>query len=119
MEAATLREYATDAIRYWEPKRLLYNGVLGASVILYFSVNLPRSKSFLTLDGILFFFVLAVLANVAYCAAYVVDIFVQGSGFRDLWRSYRWVLLVVGLVFASVLTRYFCIASFGPGEVIP
>jgi hypothetical protein len=61
----------------------------------------------------LFLFVLTVLANVAYCAAYVVDIFVQGSGFRDAWRSYRWLVLTLGLAFAGVLTRYFCIAMFG------
>lgn len=112
MEAASLREYATDAIRYWEPKRLLYNLVLAAIVILYFSLNLPRSESFLTLNGILFLFVLTVLANIAYCTAYVVDIFVQGSGFRQVWLSYRWVLFAVGLAFASVLARYFCLMIF-------
>jgi hypothetical protein len=113
METIGLREYATDAIRYWEPKRILYNAWLGAIVILYFFINLPRSKGFLNLDGLLFLFVLCVLANVAYCAAYVIDIFVQGSGFRELWRSYRWVVLTLGLVFAGVLTRYFCIGMFG------
>src|SRR5215510_14607354 len=112
MEAASLREYATDAIRYWEPKRLLYNLVLAAIVILYFSINLPRSESFLNLNGILFLFVLTVLANMAYCAAYVVDIFVQGSGFRQLWLQYRWVLFTLGLAFASVLARYFGLMIF-------
>jgi hypothetical protein len=112
METTTLREYATDAIRYWEPKRIPYNLSLAAIVILYFSLNLPRSEAFLTLNGLLFLFVLTVLANVAYCAAYVVDIFVQGSGFRQLWLSYRWVLFTVGLAFAIVLARYFCLMIF-------
>ncbi len=30
METATIREWATDAIRYWEPRRILYNLVLAA-----------------------------------------------------------------------------------------
>ncbi|MCI0351787.1 MAG: hypothetical protein L0Z53_20395 [Acidobacteriales bacterium] len=112
MDTQTLREHATDAIRYWEPKRILYNLSLAAIVILYFSLNLPRSSAFLTLNGLLFLFVLAVLANMAYCTAYVVDIFVQGSGFRQLWLAYRWVLFTVGLAFAMVIARYFCLMIF-------
>ena len=59
---------------------------------------------------------LAVLANVAYCAAYVVDIFAQVSGYRELWQKYRWLLFVVGLLFAGVITRFWSLAFFNPGH---
>jgi hypothetical protein len=92
MEGSSMREYATEAIRYWEPRRAIYNVFLAAIVVFHFVVGLPLSKQQLTADSVLVLFLLAVVANVAYCAAYLVDIFVQMSGFRDVWRRARWIL---------------------------
>jgi hypothetical protein len=114
METATIREWTTDAIRYWEPRRILYNLVLAAIVLACFVVALPVSKGLITLDSVLVLFLLAVLANVAYCATYAVDIFAQISGFRDLWQKYRWVLFVVGVVFSGIITRFWSLALFNP-----
>jgi hypothetical protein len=58
-------------------------------------------------DSLLLLFVLAVLANVAYCAAYAVDVVAQISAFRGTWLRMRWMLLVVGVLFAGVLARFF------------
>ena len=96
MERADLREYATDAIKFWEPWRLLYNLTLAAIVIIYFGIGYPLSKAALTVDFCLGLFLLAVIANVAYCAAYIVDIFAQASGFREIWRRSRKVLFIIG-----------------------
>ena len=112
MDTATIREWATDAIRYWEPRRVVYNAVLAAIVITYFAIGLPSSKQLLNLNFVLFLFLLAVLANVCYCAAYLVDIFAQTSGFRELWQRYRWLLFVVGTVFAGIITRFWSLAFF-------
>jgi hypothetical protein len=112
MEAQSLRESLTDAIRYWEPLRLAYNLVLAVIVLTYFWRGYPGSKASLSLDAIFFVFLLAVLANVAYCAAYVVDLFAQASGYRETWRSTRWVLFAIGLLFASVVTRFWAVAMF-------
>ena len=71
MNADGLREMATDALRYWEPRRLFYNALLAAVVLVHFGVNWPGSRQALQLDLVLVLFMLAVLANVAYCAAYV------------------------------------------------
>jgi hypothetical protein len=114
METATIREWATDAIRYWEPRRVLYNLVLAAIVLACFVVALPVSKGLITLNFVLGLFLLAVLAYVAYCTAYPVDIFAQVSGFRDLWQKYRWVLFVIGVVFAGIITRFWSLALFNP-----
>jgi hypothetical protein len=75
---------------------------------------LPASKQALSIDYCLFLFLLAVLANVAYCAAYIVDIFAQSSELREQWQNYRWILLVIGISFAGVITRFFAIGFFQP-----
>src|SRR6266850_2182566 len=54
MDAPTLRDYATDAIRWWEPKRIAYNVALAAVVSACFLVRLPASKQALTADTLLF-----------------------------------------------------------------
>ena len=112
MDSASLKESATDAIKYWEPRRILYNVVLLTVVLLYFVIGLPHSKQLLNLNFVLLVFLLAVMANVAYCAAYIVDVFAQSSGVREQWLKYRWVLLAVGILFASVLTRFFALGLF-------
>src|SRR6266540_398087 len=67
-------EMLADGLRYWEPRRLLYNGVLAAVVLAHFAHAWPAARILLTWDNLLGLFVLAVLANVAYCAAYVADL---------------------------------------------
>ena len=112
MDGQSLREFATDAMRYWEPRRILYNLVLLLIVAIYFVVLWPGSRAALNLDTALVVFLLAVLANVAYCAAYVPDIFAQSPGFRDVWQRYRWILFLIGLAFAGVITRFSSLAIF-------
>jgi hypothetical protein len=112
MERSELREYATDAIKFWELWRILYNLTLAAVVIIYFAIAYPSSKSILTVDFCLGLFLLAVIANVAYCAAYILDIFAQASGFRDTWRRYRKLLFVIGTLFAAIITRFIAMGMF-------
>jgi hypothetical protein len=112
METPTLRESLTDAIHYWEPLRLAYNAVLAVIVLIYFWKGYPASKMNLSVDAILVIFLMAVLANVAYCAAYFADIFAQWSGYRETWRKNRWILFAIGLLFAGVLTRFWAMAMF-------
>jgi hypothetical protein len=106
MNTNLLREILTDAIRYWEVRRFIYNGVLAFIVLGYFVAGWPGSKSVLVFDNVLGVFLLAVLANIAYCAAYPVDIFIQLSGFRDIWPRLRWMVLILGILFASVITHF-------------
>ena len=115
METSGLREFATDAIKFWEPFRILYNLVLAAIVVAYFAIGYPSSKSLISVDFCLGLFLLAVIANVAYCAAYVVDIFAQASGFRELWQRYRKILFVIGTLVAAILTRFIAMGMFHVG----
>ena len=58
-------------------------------------------------DAVQVLFVLAVLANIAYCVAHAVDVVAQLSSFRGRWLGVRWTLLVVGVVFPAVLANFF------------
>ncbi|MGB8010796.1 MAG: hypothetical protein WCF68_04230 [Terriglobales bacterium] len=113
METIQWRDYLGNAIRYWEPRRILYNLLLAAIVAFHFVKGLPFSRTVVQFNSVLFLFVLAVLANVAYCAAYVPDVFVQMSSLRDSWLRYRWALFVIGLAFAAVPTHFWSLALFG------
>lgn len=99
-------ELITDALRYWELRRVLYNILLTVVFLGHFLAAWPDSRASLTLDGFLALFGLAVLANVAFSAVYVADLFIQLSGFRESRRSWRWLLLIVGFAFAAILTHF-------------
>ena len=110
-----MRELVTDAIGHWERRRILYNLALLSVVVATYLVDAgpaPRPLSFELLQQL---FVFAVLANVAFCAAYPADLFVQCSGFRCTWRRVRWGLLVVGVLFASVLAHFISRGIFSTG----
>ena len=93
---------------------MIYNLALASIVIIYFAVGYPSSKAVLSVDFLLELFLLAVAANIAYCAAYLVDVFVQASGFREVWRRSRWVLFAIGTTFAAIITRFVAMGMFHP-----
>jgi hypothetical protein len=110
---ARLSGFAANGLRYWEPRRIIYNGVLAVVVLGHFFLAWPDSRAKLSLDGVLGVFFLAVLANVAYCVAYLADLFVQFAGLHAAWRRGRTVLLVVGTMFAATITHFFAKGIFG------
>ena len=104
--------YAANGLRYWEPRRLIFNIALASVVAGHFLAAWPRSWSKLTFDTILGLFFLAVLANVCYCAVYLVDLFVQFSGLHRAWAKGRIVILAVGTAFAAVIAHFFVMNMF-------
>jgi hypothetical protein len=108
----SLKERITEALKYWEPMRIVYNAVLAIEVVGYYFIFLPASKTHVTRETVLFVFVLAVGANIVYCAAYPVDLFVQVSALRHKWRTYRYLLFALGLALAATFTRWFAFALF-------
>ena len=112
MTEVTVRDALTDAIRYWEVRRIAYNIILAVVVILEFLLQWPESRMALSANLVQTLFILAVLANVAYCAAYVVDVAAQYSGFRTTWKRYRWLLFAVGVVFAGIIAKFFAAGMF-------
>jgi hypothetical protein len=112
MNSQGLKDSVTDAIRYWEMRRMLYNAVLALVVITYFWIGLPSSKQNLNADFVSGLFLLVVIANVAYCAAYLADVFAQMSEFTDTWRRMRWIVFVSGTLFAAIITRFIAKGMF-------
>ena len=111
---ARVREAVSEALGYWEPRRIAYNALLALIVLAYFAINWPYSRTVVSFEGVLVVFVLAVLANICYCAAYLGDVFVQVSGFREPWLKWRWVILAIGMAFAPIITRWCVISFFTP-----
>jgi hypothetical protein len=105
--------YVAQGLRYWEPRRLIYNGALSLVVLWHFFLALPASREKLSFDLVLGLFFLTVLANIAYCAVYLADLFVQFSGLDSAWRWGRVVLLIVGTVFAATVAHFLASQIFG------
>jgi len=101
-----------DALRYWEPRRVLYNAILTVVAVTWVvltwphfgHVNLMGIPPGDTHPALLILIVLAFLANVCYCAAYFVDIPLQLT--FGTWRKYRWALLLTGTLFAVLVENY-------------
>ena len=104
LPARQLNIALSDALGWWEPLRIFYNVALAAVVIARVAATWPVALT-ADLESILGLFVLAVLANVCYCAAYLVDIPVQFSFFGAAWRRRRWMLWVLGTLFGMSLTH--------------
>lgn len=101
-----LRTILADAIYYWELRRIPYNLVLTAVIIAWIILSWPHFRPALTWPNLLTLAVLAMLANLCYCAAYIADVSLQFSSFQNLWRRRRWILWLVGTLFAILLTNY-------------
>ena len=112
--SSPLRESFTDAMRYWEPRRLVYNFVLIAVTFGWIAGTWPHFRPALTLSSLPPMTVLALLANVCYCAAYLVDIPIQRSSVSDVWKRRRWGLWLLGTLFAGVLASYWIVDEIYP-----
>ncbi len=97
-----IKSIVTDSIKFWEKGRLIYNIILTLIVIGFFIVGIMQGKKIAYLNISLGLFVLAIGANILYCSAYFIDIFIQLSAFQEFWKKYRWVLLVLGILLASI-----------------
>lgn len=104
--SSPFRDVITDAIRYWEPRRVGYNLVLAAIVLAWIVRSWQHFRGAFDWPSLMALFVLAVLANICYCAAYLVDIPLQYSAYQKSWRKRRWALWLLGVVFAGVIAFY-------------
>lgn len=100
------RPFFAEAVRYWEPRRFIYNFALLAVSVGWFAVAWPHFRPALAWSSLPPLAVLALLSNVCYCAAYLVDIPLQHSSIGPVWRRWRWILWLIGTLFAIVLASY-------------
>lgn len=108
------RESLVDGVRFWEPRRLVYNSLLGLVVAAWLVLTWPHFRPILSLDSLWKFAVLALLANVCYSTAYLVDIPMQRFSLSTFWRRQRWGLWLLGTLFALVLANHWIVDEIYP-----
>ena len=95
-----------DAARFWEPRRLLYNLLLLAVVLLWVMNTWPHFRPAITLQSLGIMIVLALLANLCYCAGYLAEILIQNVTSGVAWQRQRWAVWVVGTLLAILFENY-------------
>jgi hypothetical protein len=103
-----------SAGRFWEPRRVVYNLVLAAVAVIWLVATWPHFRGAMTLTSFLPLAVLALLANVCYSAAYLVDISMQNSAPSTILDRQRWVLWLLGTLFAIVVENYWIVDEIYP-----
>jgi len=96
--ASPLPAVWSDAIGFWEPRRLPYNLVLAAVVLVWLMATWPHFLPAFRLSNLLRLAVLGLIANVLYCATYFVDLPFQlsslgaagdlAAGFSGSWGCF-------------------------------
>jgi len=95
-----------DASRFWEPRRLWYNVVLFLIVVLWVALTWPHFRPAMNWVALGKMTVLALLANLCYCAGYVAEGFIQPLFPQATWRRARWAVWTVGILLAILLSNY-------------
>jgi hypothetical protein len=95
-----------NAAKFWERQRLWYNAVLLLVVGLWVVFTWPHFRPAMNLVALGKMTVLALLANLCYCAGYAMEGFIQPLLQQAYWRRLRWVVWVVGMLFALLLANY-------------
>ncbi len=95
-----------DAARFWERQRVWYNGVLLLIVVLWVALTWPHFRPAMNLVALGKMTVLAVLANLCYCAGYAMEGFIQPLAAQAHWRKLRWAVWAAGTLLAVLLSNY-------------
>ena len=95
-----------EAARFWERQRIWYNAVLCLFVVLWVIFTWPHFRPALTWIALGKMLVLALLANLCYCAGYVAELFMQPLFSQAYWRRVRWVVWMIGMLAAALLENY-------------
>ena len=95
-----------DAANFWERQRVWYNAVLLLIVVLWVVFTWPHFRPAMNLIALGKMTVLAVLANLCYCAGYAMEGFIQPLVEQKYWRRLRFVVWTVGMLPAILLANY-------------
>src|ERR1700733_15115479 len=106
-----------EAARFWEPRRMVYNGILTVIVLLWLVLTWPHFRPAMTLSALVAMLVLAFFANVCYCAAYGAELALQPLVSNSTRNRWRWVLWIAGTIFAIVFENYWIADEIYPDAV--
>ena len=108
------RAILADALRYWEPRRILYNLALTAMAGAIVVKTWPHFRAAMSPTSIPPLAVLVLLANLCYCAAYAVEFSLQNSPLDASWRRWRWSLWLAGTLVALLIECYWILDEIYP-----
>ena len=100
------RPILSDALHFWELRRIFYNLALIAAAAFWLVATWPHFRPALTPHSLFLLTILALMANACYCAAYIVDIPMQLSALSADWKRHRWILWLAGTLFALLIANY-------------
>lgn len=95
-----------EALKYWEPRRLAYNGALTALACAWVILTWPHFRPAMTLGNLGRVVILGGIANLCYCAAYFVDLPLLGAFPDSSRRPWRFPLWLLGTLFALLIAHY-------------
>jgi hypothetical protein len=95
-----------NATRFWESRRLLYNAILTATALFWLTKDWTHFRPALSWYFLGVIAVLALLANLCYCAAYLADLAIQSLLPNRAWNRSRWAIFTLGTLFAILFESY-------------
>jgi hypothetical protein len=95
-----------NATRFWESRRLIYNAILTATTLFWLIKDWSHLLPAFTWSSLGIVTVLALLANLCYCAAYLADLAIQNLVADSRWNSTRWAIFTLGTLFAMLFESY-------------
>ena len=101
-----IRTHLADAASYWEPMRIIYNGVLAVLVLACWGLEIVSFGPRQWLGASLVLMIFAGIANVLYCLVYPIDFAFQMVPFIQRRKEFRWLLFAAGVIVASVLALW-------------
>ena len=103
-----------DAAGWWERHRIAYNLVLAAAFLALTIRTWPRLQPELTRAALPPLVFLALLANLCYSTAYVVDPLLRTTMSPPRRDRRRWMLWFVGTLLAMLLETYWFLDEILP-----
>lgn len=100
------RKYFSSAWKFWEPRRAVYNLVLGVFVISWVVATWPHFRPAFNWGDLGRLLILAAIANVCFSAGYIVDLLAQQISKPSAMWAIRWTTFCVGMAFAILVTNY-------------
>ncbi|MDG1896859.1 MAG: hypothetical protein P8J37_18290 [Fuerstiella sp.] len=101
-----IQSHVSEAISYWERKRIVYNIVLACLVLTCWGEDMLLGGPAQSLGNGIVLLTLAGIANVLYCFAYPVDFAFQITPLKAVWQRHRLMLFTSGLLLASALALW-------------
>lgn len=107
-------EALKGAVRWWETRRILYNLAMTALACLVVVRTWPHFRPAIRWSSVPPLVVLALIANVLYCAAYVPELMMIDADWRERWRKWRWALFTLGTMLALFIELYWILDEIYP-----